>query len=520
MLRAKQSCDCSGGVCLCQCAHFARIPNVFHFCLRLIEPLAGGLIAGFRQCVSLRSNALLLPHAVSVFSNDLRHYAKRLSITAGAHVVLIRENREISHSQKQTKKYIHKMHILFFAYEYCDPIFSGNGTYCRTLVEGLLSVRGDISITVVCASPNGSRVVHVSDRLTVLSVGVQPSQWGRLDRECDFDGYCKGVVSSLRMTPDSNWDRVRNANSDLFFCVDWSGFVALKALAEETSVSFWNRAVYLNFRVFSVGPHSPEDILFFQRWEASAVKECRLTIALSEFDRVSLQRVSDVDTIRILFCPVRSSILDSAKLSTSEMELSAELLSAAQTNATVTNILRAKSRSFVTCCVRLSPEKEPHRFVSFVRGLKGSGYVPLLLGSVANVEYASEVRASLREVFEDDCIILESFVRPEELSSIFRLSVVNVHPCSYDAFGLTITEAAACRCPTLLIKSPSGELNVGATSLLSEGGYIECTESSDIKSLLQDNANLARVSEIAWKRASSYDALACSKKLLTLATAV
>ena len=59
----------------------------------------------------------------------------------------------------------------------------------------------------------------------------------------------------------------------------------------------------------------------------------------------------------------------------------------------------AQSRPYLTCCVRLSPEKEPHRFVELVEELAhrgvfessgAGGLVPLMIGS-AKDEYA-EVR--------------------------------------------------------------------------------------------------------------------------------
>ncbi len=42
-----------------------------------------------------------------------------------------------------------------------------------------------------------------------------------------------------------------------------------------------------------------------------------------------------------------------------------------------------------------------------------------------------------------DAIIEESFLGPTELADILSATVLNIHPCLYDAYGMTIVEAAS-----------------------------------------------------------------------------
>ena len=42
-----------------------------------------------------------------------------------------------------------------------------------------------------------------------------------------------------------------------------------------------------------------------------------------------------------------------------------------------------------------------------------------------------------------DSVILEDFMGPEELARIYSQTRLNVHPATYDAFGMTIVEAAS-----------------------------------------------------------------------------
>ena len=44
-------------------------------------------------------------------------------------------------------------------------------------------------------------------------------------------------------------------------------------------------------------------------------------------------------------------------------------------------------------------------------------------------------------------VVIESFLGPEALGAVFARTALNVHPCAYDAYGMTLVEAAAFGCP-------------------------------------------------------------------------
>ena len=224
-------------------------------------------------------------------------------------------------------------------------------------------------------------------------------------------------------------------------------------------------------------------------------------------------------------------------------------------------------RRYLTCCVRLSPEKEPHRFVEIVEALaerparaaasakhtsatangficsssgtgtpdavngstspgqpptanaapkpsqdSGSkiqtanrllqlGVVPLLCGA-ADTQYAETLRARLR-LAAPDAVIEQRFLSPTQLAEVllktkcadqlstrlhydlqlrvctspcngltmlvcfwwwqvFAATRLNIHPCAYDAYGMTVVEAASQGAPSLVAASGA----VGATDLL------------------------------------------------------
>ena len=57
-------------------------------------------------------------------------------------------------------------------------------------------------------------------------------------------------------------------------------------------------------------------------------------------------------------------------------------------------------------------------------------------------EYAEGIRARLRAA-APGAVIHDSFLGPSALAGIFAATRLNMHPCLYDAFCMTIVEAAS-----------------------------------------------------------------------------
>ncbi len=70
-----------------------------------------------------------------------------------------------------------------------------------------------------------------------------------------------------------------------------------------------------------------------------------------------------------------------------------------------------------------------------------------MFGSGAG-QYAVGLKGRLRAAVPD-AIIEEMFLGPMELAKIFSTTALNVHPCLYDAYGMTIVEAASQGAPSL-----------------------------------------------------------------------
>lgn len=63
------------------------------------------------------------------------------------------------------------------------------------------------------------------------------------------------------------------------------------------------------------------------------------------------------------------------------------------------------------------------------------------------------------------CVVIDRHLGPKELAAVFSRTAVNVHPCLYDAYGMTLVEAAAFGAPSIV---NNGGV-IGAASLLGEG---------------------------------------------------
>ncbi|GFR41507.1 hypothetical protein Agub_g2201, partial [Astrephomene gubernaculifera] len=184
------------------------------------------------------------------------------------------------------------------------------------------------------------------------------------------------------------------------------------------------------------------------------------------------------------------------------------------------------SRPYLSCVVRLSPEKEPERFVAAVEALAGQGLLerfgltPLLLG-VANDEYAQALKARLRAAAPTS-VILERFVGPAELAQLYRQTRLNFHPSTYDAYGMTIVEAASQGAPSVV---HDGDGAVGATDLLRGGdGEVFLVDleapaeqvAAAVGSILAAPVRLAGTAVRALRKARSWDEAANAAELVRM----
>lgn len=175
-----------------------------------------------------------------------------------------------------------------------------------------------------------------------------------------------------------------------------------------------------------------------------------------------------------------------------------------------------------SCIVRLSKDKGPQRFVEICQRItvqdptfwRRTNTIPLLAGAASQPDFAQKLVTELRESVPN-ALIVESFLDPETLSGYLQETRLNIHPAIYEAFGMTIVEAAACGAPTVLHNNGA----IGAEQLLpmAKGCSIGIDMEQDMETLTaqvmellenRSSANLARVGCAAYHAAVSWTELA------------
>jgi len=94
--------------------------------------------------------------------------------------------------------------------------------------------------------------------------------------------------------------------------------------------------------------------------------------------------------------------------------------------------------------------------------------VPLLIGAPTAPEYAERCIGALKDAFPGEQSEVRGFGGAEELAVVWEETLLNVHTATYEAYGMTIVEAAAFGVPTLL-----HEGTIGAKDLLPIGARFE-----------------------------------------------
>jgi glycosyltransferase involved in cell wall biosynthesis len=335
-----------------------------------------------------------------------------------------------------------------------------------------------------------------------------PKQFGwRLDRESAWEHFAGNSLNK------SDQERLQNAvwNANVICPIDWTGSMAWQSLGD-----FQKPVLYLNFRVFGSGVAAEEQEWYNEK-EKEALDQSCFVVALSEKDKESLcELMTDkAKPVQILLPPLRGDVKELACLEHTDLQ--------AHLPSPVASVLtNYEQRCIVTCIARLSPEKNVENFLHFVSAnratLDDCGFIPLLAGSTADEEYSTRIKHDLKNL-APEAIIIDSFLSPKALAAVFTRTSLNFHPCEYDAFGMTIIEAAAFTVPSIVAANRA----VGASAIVGNGASFEVNLSQccePMPSILCNPNGLTEIGEEARKRAFSWDEEAYGKQLLEYIHAV
>ncbi|GJP65511.1 hypothetical protein CLOP_g22394 [Closterium sp. NIES-67] len=183
------------------------------------------------------------------------------------------------------------------------------------------------------------------------------------------------------------------------------------------------------------------------------------------------------------------------------------------------------SRTYVTCCVRLSPEKNAALLPALLRllapHLPALGVTPLVCTGTSATRGAFG-EAVLAEVVSaaPAAVVVDGFMGAERMAHVYSQTLLNIHPCLYDAYGMTVVEAAAFAAPSIIHVGPGGA--VGAAELLLPGEQLALPLDlsaalpvvvEGILALLQDRQYLAQVGVAARRRSLEWSEEASARVL-------
>lgn len=449
------------------------------------------------------------------------------------------------------------MEILVLTYEFTYSPFSGNGVLARSLVKGLLSCGHRV---VVCCCKPHPEVPGISadnpidsDRLKVEAVELSASDgWRRLDDTSAWQRYTDGVAKAAvqgRLSFSQGPATFGPSSAPAaVLAIDWTGCAAWRRIQSAFPKT---RMLYVNFRVYSSGLSSGEAAsraAWHDEREAEALAAADRILALSVHDQASLQSLqSSRHAAREARTPAIGLLLpclrgDMQALAQQPAEMLAKRLppavsarldamTAPSTLAPTTSASwswardGSQPRRLLVCGVRLSAEKNPMLFARVIdriaTKLEARGVVPLLFGASAEPQYAGEVKQLVQRA---GGLVLEQFLGPEDMAALYAVTRLNFHPCLYDAYGMSIVEAAAFGAPTVvnsggtigasaLLGLDAGCIGIGLTAGDAGKGDEVATLASRLLEVLDDAESLKRVARIGRERALGWGEEACGRKL-------
>lgn len=351
--------------------------------------------------------------------------------------------------------------LLYISLEYClADLFSGNGVCARSQVRGLVALSHHVH--VLCARPISNTIPDPSHPLIHIT-SIPLSIWYTTDRSCAHQQFANLAAKAL------------NARHDLtsfhaILAVDWTGVNVLRALSQQVLSQLSNACIpifYLSFRAYvCMADISSADRDFYREEETAAVH-----IALSSNGSVVTLCHDDDLTMRALIKTThlnkRIDITQHNHFHVIHPMLRREFANIASLD-THRILDQTRTRMYLVSIVRLSEDKGVHRFVQLLRNLQRSnpdiwqttGIVPVLCGAASQPEYAQAVRNEMKRDIKN-AIIIDRFLNADDLATLLQNSVLNIHSGLYEAYGMTIVEAAAMGCPSVVHCE-----GIGATQLL------------------------------------------------------
>lgn len=397
------------------------------------------------------------------------------------------------HTWRAMREPTGNLRVLFLTLEFRHGTFSGNGVLAQSQAHGLakaghavLVVSGcpdDLDVTKNDATATMRREIsqHGSPgagAVEVRTLRVPASKWGKLTAQCPWR-----ELADAAHADEPLHERIRSFAPDVVLGIDWHVTPTWRALrrrvwrdsdARETdpngtgtnsgtasspSPSHPPPYVYSNYRVFARDGDPTHAAM-----ERDAMEESTSVVALCQADAdymcEELSPVGVAVAPGVVIAPLREDVHALATHAQTPTAMTPAESDSRKNCASLERVAPWRldavpghdARFLLTCCVRLSPEKEPERFVSLCAELVRRGVVlggkskpgsatteivPVLCASTSG-EYAETIRAKFLDATRGEGLVCRDFLDARGMERLYRRTVLNVHPCAYDAYGAFI----------------------------------------------------------------------------------
>ena len=392
------------------------------------------------------------------------------------------------------------MRVLYISMEY-HAMFSGNGTASMSFVRSLRTRGADVF--VLCAAPVDTDAAAPQGAGACVPVPT----WGVHGQTGPWESFADGCVAAGAAEAVRAWLLGGGEQPVAVVGVDWEGMAAYRRLVEAgvfVAAAPPHSVAYYNYRVFYKNTGAAADeVAFYAERERACMEAARMTLCLCDVDAASLRALLPRAQPRVILPGLRGEMAASAAAEEAER-------SGQQPGS------RRRRRRYLLCCVRVIREKNVAAFVEIVRSLATrsgclgeaeGAVVPYMVGAAGDAAYAAALHGELRAAYGGS-VVVDGFLGAAELAEVMAQSVLNVHPALNEAYGMTIVEAAAMGCPSVV-----HEADIGATHLLAPArGEVFCADmraparvADAIAGLLGSPDVVATAAAAAQKAAVAYD---------------
>lgn len=243
---------------------------------------------------------------------------------------------------------------------------------------------------------------------------VELPRWGSLDAGCSWREFASGAAAPAIAA------EAQAFRADAVLGVDWHSAAAYDALAAATAAAAGGGAaaaggeeegggrgggglppfLYLNYRVYH-RTASPAELAVIEAQEERALRLASTSLVLSAADAAYLRRHFPAATDAAAGAAPLHVLLPALRADMEALPPPPDMAAASTEQAQGQQQAHQAQRRYLTCCVRLSPEKEPHRFVELLEALQRRGalerlsVLPLMAGGGWATEYGAELRQRL-----------------------------------------------------------------------------------------------------------------------------